>query len=126
MLLAICISILVGGIIWTCCDKWSDGAFTLTFAGGIVATASIIALVVGYIGVNGRVQKLHTRYEMLTYQYENDVYENDNDIGKRELIEDIQNWNEDLSRGRAIQKDFWIGVFVPNIYDQFEYISLEK
>ena len=27
MLLAICIIILVGGIVWYCCDEWSDGAF---------------------------------------------------------------------------------------------------
>ena len=79
-----------------------------------------------YLGVDGYVSQMNTRYEMLTYQYENDVYENDNDIGKRELITDIQSWNEDLAWRRENQRDLWIGVYIPNIYDQFDFISLDK
>ena len=79
-----------------------------------------------YLGVDGYVSQMNTRYEMLTYQYENDVYENDNDIGKRELITDIQSWNEDLAWRKENQRDLWIGIYIPNIYDQFESISLDK
>lgn len=79
-----------------------------------------------YLGVDGYVSQMNTRYEMLTYQYENDVYENDNNIGKRELITDIQSWNEDLAWRKENQRDLWIGIYIPNIYDQFESISLDK
>ena len=79
-----------------------------------------------YLGIEGNVSQMNIRYEMLTYQYENDVYENDNDIGKRELITDIQSWNEDLAWHKENQRDLWIGIYIPNIYDQFESISLDK
>ena len=90
---------------------------------GIIA--SVVVLAINYIGIDGYIARMNTRYETLVYQYENDIYGNDNDLGKRELMVDIQNWNEDLSSRRERQRDFWIGIYIPNIYDQFEYIELK-
>ena len=94
---------------------------------GLAAIAlliEIIVLAVNYIGVDGYIQRMNTRHDMLVYQYENDIYDNDNDLGKRELIEDIQNWNEGLASRKENQDDAWIGIFIPDIYDQFEFIEL--
>ena len=90
---------------------------------GIIA--SVVVLAINYIGIDGYIARMNTRYETLVYQYENDIYDNDNDLGKRELMVDIQNWNEDLSSRRERQRDFWIGIYIPNIYDQFDYIELK-
>ena len=90
---------------------------------GIIA--SVVVLAINYIGIDGYIARMNTRYETLVYQYENDIYDNDNDLGKRELMVDIQNWNEDLSSRKERQRDFWIGIYIPNIYDQFEYIELK-
>ena len=86
---------------------------------------SVVVLAINYIGIDGYIAQMNTRYETLVYQYENDIYDNDNDLGKRELMVDIQNWNEDLSSRRERQRDFWIGIDIPNIYDQFEFIELK-
>ena len=56
---------------------------------------------------------------------ENDIYDNENDISKEGLYNQIQDWNAEIARGKAMQHDIWVGVFVPNIYDQFELIELE-
>lgn len=92
----------------------------------IAVVASLIIMGINYIGVDGYIARMNTRYDTLVYQYENDIYDNDNDLGKRELMEDIQSWNEDLANRRVKQDDFWVGIYIPNIYDQFKLIQLEK
>lgn len=84
-----------------------------------------IVLPIKYINADAYVSAMTERYESLTYQYENDIYNNDNDVGKRELMEDIQNWNEDLAKNKELQNNFWVGIFVPDVYDQFEFIELD-
>ena len=94
----------------------------LTF---LVAIVMLVVIVVKNTNVDAYVAENQMRYEMLVYQYENDIYDNDNDLGKRDLMEDIQEWNEDLAYYREAQDDFWVGIFHPNVYDQFEFIELK-
>ena len=98
---------------------------TISAIGIFGIIVSVVILAINYIGIDGYIARMNTRYETLIYQYENDIYDNDNDLGKRELMVDIQNWNEDLSSRRERQRDFWIGIYIPNIYDQFEFIELK-
>jgi hypothetical protein len=91
---------------------------------GIIVGIMACIIVCSHVDVDAKIAKYNARYETLTYQYENDIYDNDNDLGKRELIADIQEWNENLAYSKEIQDDFWQGIFYPNIYDQFEFIEL--
>lgn len=90
---------------------------------GLIATGLI--LIFNHAGKNGEIAYWEAKREMLVYQLENNIYENDNDLGKRDLMEDIVEYNTSLARKQANQDDFWIGIFVPDIYDQFEFIELE-
>ena len=92
-------------------------------SGWLAIFVSIFIFAVTYIGLDGNIETYKARYESLTYQYENELYDNDNDIGKKELMSEIQDWNEDLARHKANQDDFWIGIYIPDVYDQFEFIE---
>ena len=105
-------------------DEWVFNigvAFEVT--GWVAVLVSIIIFTVNYTGLDGYIEENKARYESLTYQYENELYDNDNDIGKKELMLEIQDWNEDLARHKANQGDFWIGIYIPDVYDQFEFIE---
>lgn len=109
---------------WTC--DLDDIGVAFNFIFGVILGACFIAIAIIHISAPEKVEKDKVRYEMLTYQWENDIYDNDNDLGKRDLVEQIREWNEDLAAGKRMQHDIWVGAFVPDIYDQFEFIPLER
>ena len=125
MLFWIWVILFIAGFLIALIDGWED------FGAGVSAFSILCLLIAGmvliacHVGVNGKTAKLQAKYESLVYQYENDIYDNDNDLGKRELMEDIQRWNEDLAANQKNQHDFWIGIYIPDIYDQFESIELK-
>lgn len=77
-----------------------------------------------HIGTEGLIDANKHRYESLVYQLENNLYDNDNDIGKKQLYDEIREWNEDLAYGKSMQHDVWFGIFYSNIYDNFDFIPL--
>lgn len=87
---------------------------------------TVMVIIVGLVnfGTEGQMASKRQTYDSLVYQLENDLYDNDNDLGKKELYDQIQEWNEDLARSKVMQRNFWVGCFYPNIYDEFEYIDL--
>ena len=97
----------------------------IAFLSFLVTIIMLVVIIVDNTNVDAYVSENQMRYEMLVYQYENDIYDNDNYLGKRDLMEDIQKWNEDLAYHRKAQDDFWVGIFYPNVYDQFEFIELK-
>lgn len=108
----------------------SDDYFAIAasiFSIGLLSTiVSVIILCTNYIGIDGDVERNQVRYDSLMYQYKNCLYDNDNDVGKKELMSEIQSWNEDLAWGKTMQRDPWIGIYIPNVYDQFDFIELHE
>lgn len=94
-------------------------AVVLTLIALLISTIGLASV---YIGADASVAKWETHYESLTYQLENNLY--DNDIGKKELMDEIREWNEDLAYCKEIQRNFWVGIYYPNIYDNLEFIPL--
>ena len=119
--------LLVGvGMMHTISDDYfpmSAGIFAVGLFGVI---ASVVVLCVNYIRIDGDVERNQVRYDSLMYQYENYLYDNDNDVGKKELMSEIQSWNEDLVWYKTMQRNPWIGIYIPNVYDQFDFIELHE
>lgn len=93
--------------------------------GGIWCFISIVFMFASHVNTIGYIKSNFAKYDSLIYQLENNVYDNDNDLGKKELYKEIQEWNTDLAWNREAQDDFWIGIYVPDIYDNFEFIEMD-
>lgn len=128
MLFWIFLAAFIIGIIWSInVDIWDDSIpIIFSILCGIATMVMLTIICVHTIPAQGEVKSSQARYESLVYQYENNLYDNDNDIGKKELMSEIQDWNEDLAFGKEMQHNFWIGIFIPNIFDEFEPINLDK
>lgn len=107
-------------------DEWD---FRYGFGLAAVIVGLLVCFIIGPIALinharaESDIAQLEARYDSLVYQYDHDIYDNDNDLGKRELMEDIRTWNENIARKQVLQDNFWVGVFIPDIYDQFELIE---
>ena len=119
-------------------DKVSYGArynVLLGFGGTLLVVASflvIAAIVIGIIilvensGTDAKMEDLKQKGEILEYQVKNDLYDNNNDFGKKELYSEIEDYNSTVVKGKAMQNDFWYGIFYPDIYDHLEPIDYKK
>ena len=123
------IALIIGIVLWVIGDKiYEDGVI---ISGAVLTIIMIIAIILSLIciGVNygcadADVAANKQTYDSLIYQYENDIYSN-NIIYKKRLYDDIQKWNKDVAYYQAIQNNFWVGIYYPNIYDQLEIIPLK-
>lgn len=95
--------------------------------GWIGTIISLIIIILTAAFVPSTIASNQVRYETLVYQVENklyDDYSSGDSIAVSNLIAAVQDWNEGLASGKAAQRNFWVGIFIPNIYDQFEYVPL--
>ncbi len=51
---------------------------------------------------------------------------NDNDLGKKELANEIREWNESLAHYRKMQINKWVNWFYPADTSELEYIPVWK
>ena len=109
----------------------AEGVFKVI--GGVIATLGVIALTVmliilpiNHIGTKASIAGDQERYEALMYKVESGACRDEFGLLNKEVLDEVQDWNEYVVRRKNLQRDFWIGVFYPNIYDQFETIDYEK
>ena len=128
MLFWIFLILLIVGVVmlFTVGDDYIPMSASIFAVGLFGVVASVVILCVNYIRIDGDVERNRVRYDSLMYQYENYLYDNDNDVGKKELMSEIQSWNEDIAWGKTMQRNTWIGIYIPNIYDQFDFIELHE
>lgn len=116
------------GIIADKKNPYGDWEMILKIFGIFFAVATII-MVLFFISAKAT-SEAHLaagqqRYESLIYQAENIKYDNDNDLGKKELANEIREWNEEIAHGRVMQHHCLFGVFYYDIYDDLDFISLD-
>lgn len=103
----------------------SSGWVTVAVS-GIIMTIMIVIFACNYIGVNAQVEKAKERYNAITYKVESGACRDEFGLLNKEVIDEIQDWNEDVTYYKNFQKDFWVGIFIPNVYNQFETIDYAK
>ena len=66
------------------------------------------------------------QYETLVYQLENGAYENVVEYNRKDLMDDICDYNSHVESGRILSKNAWIGVYYPEDWDNLPLIELEN
>ena len=120
---AVCISGIVLMILsdfeWNLSDWWTVG-FVATIVGQLLHAAA------HGIGIEADVEANKVRYESLVYQYENSLFDRNGNYGEKTMMQEIQSWNEELAWHKTMQRNLWIGIYIPNVFDDFKYIELRS
>lgn len=98
-------------------------SFFTIFMSSVVLVIMIIILCFQYIGVDARVEKNFEIYNAIEYKVTSGACRDELGLLSKEVIDEVQNWNKDVKYYQAVQDDFWIGIFYPNVFDQFETID---
>lgn len=106
------------------CIAMTGASLVVVF--GICAIISIIVISVNCIGSEGEKLAYEQRYESLIYKAKTESIRDEFGVINKDYIDEIQEWNENVVKLKNWEKDFWIGIFVPNIYGEFETIDLSE
>lgn len=98
-------------------------SFGITLVFGIMLFFMIIILCCQHIGIDARVEKNFEIYNAIEYKVTSGACRDELGLLSKEVIDEVQNWNKDVKYYQAVQDDFWIGIFYPNVFDQFETID---
>ena len=114
-------------------DFLYDNDDTLIFIGcittlisGFVIAIMLVVLPYMYIGIDARVEQLKENYKAITYKVESGACRDEFGLLNKEVIDEIQSWNKSVIYNQKMQNDFWVGIFYPDVYDQFKIIDYEK
>lgn len=93
---------------------------------GIVAVIMLISIIDTHCTTDAQVELWREQYKALTYKLESGACRDEFGLLNKEIIDEIQDWNQDVVYNKRIQKDFWMGIFYPNVFDEFETIDYER
>ena len=108
------------------CDAFMYTGAVIFIGSAFSALIMLIIISSNQIGNRALLEKNQEKYNALIYKAEINSYRDEFSLLNKEVIDEIQEWNEDLAFKKSNQRDFWIGIFIPNIYDDFEKIDYEK
>lgn len=101
------------------------GEFIATLS-GFAVIVSLLLIIVGYTTMDSYLEKQREQYKAITYKIESYACRDEFGLLNKEIIDEIQEWNENVVFDQSIQDNFWVGIYFPNVLDEFETIDYES
>ena len=100
------------------------GGWQFVFICSCVAAGVMLFISAGLqFSANDTLLDKKIEYYGLVHQMENEVYKHDDAVTSDDVYADIVEWNRQLASNKKNEHSWLIGMFVPNIYDQLDYIE---
>ena len=106
-----------------------DFGYFISIISGLAVIISLFLIIDEYTTMDSYLEKTREQYKAITYKIENDVCRDEFGLLNKEVIDEIQEWNKDVRFYQNIQDNFWLGIYYPNVFDEFgtiDYESFEK
>lgn len=96
---------------------------TITIISVVIIILMLIGICEGQITSKASAAKYEETYKALTYKLESGACRDELGLLSKSVIDEIQTWNEDVVSNQKMQNNFWVGIFYPDIYDNFKTID---
>ena len=93
---------------------------------GLAVIISLFLIIGEYTTMDSYLEKTREQYKAITYKIESDACRDEFGLLNKEVIDEIQEWNKDVRFYQNIQDNFWLGIYYPNVFDEFETIDYES
>ena len=111
-------------------DDWADLVGIIFTALGAIGVIVLIILTVAIIAVHanpeGQLAAYQAEKEMLEYRLDQKEYLNDNNVGMTELMEDITEYNSNLTEAQHGLKNPWVNWFYADYVNELTPIILDS
>ena len=115
----------VGGIIWCAIDEFSmSGTLIVTFS-ALAIIGSLVGIIISHAGTEAEVANWAQAQTAIEVKIESGLFADEFGLFDKNVINEIKEYNTSLNTNKALQRNFWLGIYVPNIYDDIELISYD-
>ena len=98
-------------------------AIVLAIVGIIGSIVSVLVMVGMHADAAAQKAKLNETYTAIEYKITSGACRDELGLLTKEVIDEAQEYNETISYHKTMQDSFWLGVYVPDIYNDFELID---
>ena len=103
-----------------------DFGYVINIISGLAVIISLFIIIGEYTTMVSYLEKTREQYKAITYKIESDSCRDEFGLLNKEVIDEIQEWNKDVRFYQNIQDNFWLGIYYPNVFDEFETIDYES
>lgn len=107
-------------------DEWHDSLLASGVACSVVSIIMIISIICLNFAPDTHRQQNEQIQESIQYKIESGLYKDNLNILDKDIITEIKDWNNNLIFKKQYEKDFWIGIFIPNIYADLKMFDYQK
>ena len=94
-----------------------------TIINGVIVFIMVCIIIGNCLTKQTNIIRCDNQYNKIMYMIENEYVHDEFNLVNKEIIEEITNWNADLQFYQEKQRDFWIGIFIPNVFDRYQLIE---
>jgi hypothetical protein len=98
----------------------------MVVAFGFATFVSLFTIILTHGTTKATIETDKIKYESLVYKVESGSYDNEDGSLRKDVLDEVEQWNEDVTSNKMLQRNFWIGIYIPNIYDDYKTIDYKK
>lgn len=125
VILILIASIFVGSLLICKCDNTGELiGYLIDIFAIIILILLLISGISNYASASADKEVAMEKYSAIQYKVSSEAYKDDFGLLNKDVIDEICEWNSDLKWNQKMTHNAFVGVLMPNYYDDLEFIEL--